>query len=205
MAGHGHYNRRRRIDGDPRRGVGGAALAARHQVIAGGYSGSHGLNARGGHVADAIDGDAGGVGRAPGQLHLVSGRDHGGRGGDLRGGRGHDCRRGSLRRGKRLLLVTATGNSDQGDKQDDRNQNTNRVGSMDYSFRKFKRDFRMATSTGIASTNRTDRVAMIAPERDHGLVWRRIHNSAASLRATHRIQVCGCRRPPELTSSSSWA
>jgi len=41
------------------------AVALRHQVIGGRFFGSHGFDARGGHVADAFNGNRVGVGRAP--------------------------------------------------------------------------------------------------------------------------------------------
>src|SRR6266567_4192373 len=120
--GGGHLDGRRRIHGDARGCVGGAAIATRHEVIAGGGGGSDVLHTGCGHVADAVDGHAGGVSGAPGQHNLITGGDAGRSGRELRGGRrGGGWRRGFHRR-ERLLFLLAACNSDQGDEKQNRDE-----------------------------------------------------------------------------------
>ena len=107
-----HDDGRRCSNRHARGGLGRTAFATRHQVIAGRYGWGDGPDARGGHLPDAIDGDASGVCGAPTKLNLVTRRDNGWSNGDLRG-RSRRCHRGGGFGGRQRLLLLATCNRDQ--------------------------------------------------------------------------------------------
>ena len=114
------------------------AVAPGHQMIAGRGVGGYSFDARGGHVANAIDGDPGSIGGAPGQHDLIACRDHGGGGGDLSGGRRRDYRGWGRGGGWQRLLLFAACNRDQCEKQYSRNQDAITTVQLTDSFHKFK-------------------------------------------------------------------
>src|SRR6185437_2662684 len=115
------------LHGDTGGGVGGTAFAASDEVIAGRCGGRDGLDAGCGHVADAVNGDAGRVGGLPTEDDLIAGRDAGGRGGELGGGRGGGGGRRLFHGGQRLRLLLATGNCNQGHEKQNRYGNAGKM------------------------------------------------------------------------------
>jgi hypothetical protein len=85
--GGGHGDRGRRVNGYSRGGICRSAFAPGHEVIGGSRGGSDRFDAGSWDVAEAVDGDGGGVSGAPGELNLITGRDDGRRGGELGDGR----------------------------------------------------------------------------------------------------------------------
>ena len=90
-------------DGDANVGFGGAAVALRGEVEVGRVGGRDGLGAVGVDLADAVDGDGGGVLRAPVEDDGLAEIDGGGIGGDGGGGRGA----GRGRRGPEAVRIDA--------------------------------------------------------------------------------------------------